>query len=86
MTQPGGQRKGATRGLYRSRICAALTVLPGALAATSAWAQGCAMCRSSIAAQNDSVVASINAGILILLVPPLAIMSTILYFAFRARD
>ncbi len=44
------------------------------------------MCRSSIAAQADSVVSSINAGILILLVPPVAIMSTILYFAFRARE
>ncbi len=49
-------------------------------------AQGCAMCKSSIAAQSEAVVASINAGILILLVPPLLIMSTILYVATRYRE
>lgn len=49
-------------------------------------AQGCAMCKSSIAAQNDTVINSINTGILILLFPPLLILSAILYFAFRQSE
>ncbi len=47
------------------------------------WAQGCVMCRSSLAGQTNALLASLGWGILILLVPPLVIVSTILYVAFR---
>ena len=49
-------------------------------------AQGCAMCKSSIAAQTDAVISSINAGILILLGPPLLILATIVFVAVRLRE
>ena len=46
-------------------------------------AQGCAMCRSALEGQVESVVQAINLGILVLLIPPLTIMSTILFVTFR---
>ena len=49
-------------------------------------AQGCAMCRSSLAAQGQSVISALQLGILVLLIPPLAIMGTFLYIAFRRED
>ncbi|MFQ5739416.1 MAG: hypothetical protein ACE5JX_10435 [Acidobacteriota bacterium] len=51
-----------------------------------ALAQGCAMCRASVAAQTATLVHSLNLGILILLVPPLVIMGAILYAAFRDQE
>lgn len=47
--------------------------------------QGCALCRSTVATQPSSVADTLNLGILVLLVPPLAIMLTILLVTFR-RD
>ncbi len=46
-------------------------------------AQGCAMCRSALEGQVESVVQAINLGILVLLIPPLTIMSAILFITFR---
>ena len=46
-------------------------------------AQGCAMCRSALEGQVESVVQAVNLGILVLLIPPLTIMSTILFVTFR---
>ncbi len=46
-------------------------------------AQGCAMCRSALEGQVESFVQTINLGILVLLIPPLTIMSTILFITFR---
>lgn len=48
-------------------------------------AQGCAMCKTSLSAQTDNVVSSLQSGIVILLIPPLLLMSAILLVAFR-RD
>jgi len=49
-------------------------------------AQGCAMCKTAAAAQSKEAAASLNWGILLLLVPPVAIMSSLLLFAFRCRN
>ena len=49
-------------------------------------AQGCAMCKTVAAAQSRQAAASLNFGILLLLVPPVAIMSSLLLFAFRCRN
>lgn len=64
--------------------------LPTALAATSVLAsapdllaQGCAMCKTVAEAQSREAAASLNLGILFLLVPPVAIMASLLLFAFR---
>lgn len=46
-------------------------------------AQGCAMCRSALEGQAQSVVQAINLGIVVLLIPPLTIMSAILFITFR---
>ncbi len=46
-------------------------------------AQGCAMCRSALEGQVQSAVDAINLGIVVLLIPPLTIMSTILFVTFR---
>lgn len=49
-------------------------------------AQGCAMCKTVAAAQSKAAAASLNWGILLLLVPPVTIMSSLLLFAFRYRN
>ncbi len=46
-------------------------------------AQGCAMCRSS--AQVLGQFSTLNAGILVLGVPPMMILALFLYLAFRQR-
>ncbi len=46
-------------------------------------AQGCAMCRTALEGQVESVVQAVNLGILVLLIPPLTIMSTIIFITFR---
>ena len=46
----------------------------------------CAMCKTVAAAQSKEAMASLNYGILFLLVPPVAIMSGILLYAFRCRN
>ena len=60
-------------------------VLSGALFLTATqevWAQGCSMCKTSLAS-FDSIASTINVGILILLFPPLLIRSSILFVAYR---
>lgn len=49
-------------------------------------AQGCAMCKTVAAAQSKAAADSLNWGILVLLVPPVTIMSSLLLFAFRCRN
>lgn len=49
-------------------------------------AQGCAMCKTVAAAQSKKAAASLNWGILFLLVPPVTIMSGLFLFAFRCRN
>jgi len=49
-------------------------------------AQGCAMCKTVAAGQSKEAMASLNWGILLLLVPPVTIMSGLLLFAFRCRN
>ena len=49
-------------------------------------AQGCAMCKTVAAAQSKEAATSLNWGILLLLVPPVTIMSGLLLFTFRCRN
>ncbi len=46
-------------------------------------AQGCAMCRTALEGQAQSFIQALNLGILVLLIPPITIMSTILFVTFR---
>ena len=47
--------------------------------------QGCAMCKTSIATQAAGLIRALNFGILVLLFPPLIIVSTIVLVIVRDR-
>ena len=49
-------------------------------------AQGCSMCKTAAAAQSAQAAKSLNQAIIVLLTPPVTIMSGILVFAFRCRN
>lgn len=49
-------------------------------------AQGCVMCKNALSAQLVEVIRAFNLGILVLIFPPVFIMSAILYIAFWRRD
>jgi hypothetical protein len=51
--------------------------------ATPAFSQGCAMCRSSAEATSKDGRKAISKGVVILLVPPLGIMTFGVWMAFR---
>jgi hypothetical protein len=44
------------------------------------------MCKAVASAQSKDAMRSLNWGILLLLVPPVTIMSSLLLFAFRCRN
>ena len=47
------------------------------------WAQSCPLCKTTLLSQTESTLEAINWGILILLFPPLILMSSIVIMAFR---
>ncbi len=49
-------------------------------------AQGCAMCRSTLETQNESINTVLQLGILVLLVPSLVILTIFLYIACRKES
>jgi hypothetical protein len=53
------------------------------LSAAPAFSQGCAMCRSSAEATSKDGRKAISKGVVILLVPPLGIMTVGVWMAFR---
>ena len=67
-------------------IRALVVFLIGSSTLQLGWAQGCAMCKSSLAAQQQNVIGALQLGILVLVIPPLAIMGTFLYIVFRQKD
>lgn len=67
-------------------LIAALVVLALLLGAATAWAQGCALCKTAAAAaaaEKDDGGKVINQAILVLLIPTLSIFVGILVWAFR---
>ncbi|HEV2387076.1 MAG TPA: hypothetical protein VGS20_07440 [Candidatus Acidoferrales bacterium] len=62
---------------------AAVALLPAA--ASSAWAQGCALCYTTASALDKRGIHSLDAGIIVLFFPPVFIFSGILYFLHRRR-
>ena len=69
---------------FLSRAAAGLVGLVLVAGAESGlMAQGCAMCKSS--AQALGQFSTLNAGILVLGVPPVMILALFLYLAFRQR-
>ena len=47
------------------------------------WAQSCPLCKTALIGQAESTLEAINLGILVLLFPPLILMSSIVIMAFR---
>ena len=49
-------------------------------------AQGCAMCKTAAEAQPQPGITALGRAILFLLIPPVAIMGTILVYTFRKES
>lgn len=69
-----------------NKMRALLTFLVAAGTLQPGLAQGCAMCKTSLAGQGQNVVGALQIGILVLLIPPLAILGTFLYIALRREE
>ena len=79
-----------TRGRARSLLSRWVLSLVGAslcllIASEPLLGQGCPMCKTAVAVQQASAIQALNLGILVLLFPPLGILTCILIFTFR-RD
>ena len=72
--------------MRRTGLPAVIGFVSGVVAMQPGLAQGCAMCRSTLEAQKETITSALQLGILVLLVPPLAIMGTFLYIVFRKED
>lgn len=55
-------------------------------AAPAAFAQGCAMCRTSAEAANRTGKEALNLGVLVLLIPTTSIFGGVFFWAFRKRN
>jgi len=72
----------------KKRLIVASLLLAGlamSLFAPAATAQGCAMCATTAAQQNERAAQSLNLGILMLLVPSLLLFGGVAFLALRAR-
>jgi len=65
------------------RLRSAIVALWLSICAAPAFSQGCAMCRSSAEATSRDGKKAISKGVLILLLPPLGIMTVGVWMAFR---
>ena len=71
----------------RARWLTAVVVVMSFFAVSArAWAQGCAMCYNSAAAGSTSSIQALQRGIVVLLIPPLAMFLGIFALAFHRRN
>ncbi len=56
-----------------------------ALVSSPLWAQ-CPMCRKAAESQQVKAIRALNAGIILLAIPPAAIIGGIAWFTYRHRD
>lgn len=68
------------------KLIALLVVATALFFAPAAYAQGCAMCKSSAAAGGEEAMKTFDLAILVLLIPTISIFVGILVFAFRYRN
>ncbi len=71
---------------FRRWLAGFATALVAFASATVAYAQGCALCYNSASALKTAGIRALQQGILILLIPPLAICLGVLYVGYRSRD
>ncbi len=67
-------------------LASALAAFATFASATLANAQGCALCYNTASAMKAAGIAALRHGILILLIPPLAICLGVFYVGYRSRD
>ncbi len=67
--------------LARSLALAALAMIAGA----PAWAQ-CAMCKAAAGSQKASAILALNKGIILLGIPPAAIILGMVWLTYRYRN
>ena len=83
---PGGRARRLPAGAWRFSLVAGTLLLVGLAAASSPLFAQCAMCYQNAAAQGARGIRALNFGILILLLPPLAIAGCITRLAYRYRS
>ena len=79
----GLSRSGCSKVLQIARHSWLAVVLLLAFGSAPGWAQSCAMCKATATATPKEGQRAINRAIVIMLVPPLGIMSLGIGFAFR---
>ena len=72
------------RAIERLARLSALVLLP-AVVSSPLWAQ-CPMCRQAAASQQVEAIRALNAGIILLAIPPAAIIGGIAWFTYRHRN
>ena len=72
-----------TRKLVRNSVVLLLFCSIVLLLSSPALAQSCPLCKTALIGQADSILDAVNLGILVLLFPPLILMSAIVIIAFR---
>ena len=72
---------GRTAGVAAGYLCLLVTAIT-----RPALAQGCAMCKVAAESQAASASQALNTGILVLLFPPLLILSAIVFMAVWRND
>jgi hypothetical protein len=78
-------RKSAIKRMQLAKLAVPVTIV-FALTAQYAAAQGCAMCYQNAAAAGSNAQAGLRHGILILLIPALALFTGILSLLYQRRD
>ncbi len=71
---------------FSSWLASAIAVFATFASTTLAYAQGCALCYNTASAVKAAGIAALRHGILILLIPPLAICLGVFYAGYRSRD
>ncbi len=67
-------------------LASAIAALATFASATLVYAQGCALCYNTASAMKAAGITALRHGILILLIPPLAICLGVFYVGYRSRD
>ncbi len=68
------------------RSTGVLAAIAAFASSSLAYAQGCALCYNTASAVKAAGIQALRQGILILLIPPLAICVGVMYVGYRSRD
>ncbi len=68
------------------RVWGVMAVLVACGNSAAAFAQGCPLCYTTVAAARPAAIQALRSGILVLLIPPLLMFIGIFVLAFRSRE